>query len=204
MGCSLECYRVRVGIFNQKVPKVKTMKSTPNVRKTVRVKQVARSLICWCLVFLLVSLISSLCQEASSPASLRQTISILPAHTNRNHVIEHKKLSFIYPYLKATKVQNKEVHTKNGNLAICICYWNKGSSYLINKKGGYKGNHKYTEVSCLSSLNVYSPPMNSCNMVFNICISSSHLSHIINSLLGVGLLLLCLMESMKIKTEKFL
>ena len=121
--------------------------ATPNVVNTVKVKQFARSVICWCLVFVLVSLTFSRRQEASfsalAPPSLRQKISILPAHTSMNQVIEQKRFSFRYPYIIATKVQNKEVHTKNGNPAhrgkpICICYWNKGSLYLINKREDIK------------------------------------------------------------------
>ena len=52
-------------------------------------------------------------------------------------------MSFSYPFSKAAKLCNREVHAKNENLAnrgkpIKICYWNKGSSYLCNKQEDIK------------------------------------------------------------------
>ena len=147
MGCSLESYRVQIGTFNQKMSKARTMKSVPNVMKTVRLKTFARALSCWCLVIMLVSL-NSIPREQSCPTevvppSLRQIINISPAKATMGKTIEQKHVSFLYPFSVASKVHNKEVHTQNGNHSsrgkpICICYWNKGSSYLINKREDIK------------------------------------------------------------------
>ena len=142
MGCLLDAYRVQIGTFSQKMSKARTMKSIPNVMKTVRLKTFARALSCWCLVIMLVSLTSSPREQSCFTEvvlpSLRQIINISPAKA-----IEQKHVSFLYPYLVASKVHNKEVHTQNGNHSsrgkpICICYWNKGSSHLVNKKEDIK------------------------------------------------------------------
>ena len=61
-----------------------------------------------------------------------------PSHSPP-YSIEQKEVSNKIPYLVSRKVTNKEAHTKYGNIAgqgkpIRICYWNKASSFLSNKK----------------------------------------------------------------------
>ena len=132
MGCSLECYRLRIGTFNQKVPKIKRLKMPVARSKGKEKSQHLRFSMVWCLVLILLSM-------ASVSPSLSQKSPIHPAINNKSKPLEQNQVSFQYPYLVAAKVRNKEVHVRNGNQTnrgkpISICYWNKGSSYLINKK----------------------------------------------------------------------
>ena len=139
MGCSIECYRLRIGSFSQKVPKVKTVGSRHN---KVKLKKVECIFLSWCIIYLLV-LLSSIHQEhygrlTMNNPSIRQINISRPTKSTSAEVLDQNQVAFKNPYLVATKLLNKEIHTLNGNHSkrgkpIKICYWNKGSSFLINK-----------------------------------------------------------------------
>ena len=142
MGCSIECYRLRIGTFSQKGLKVKTGKSRPNKHNKVMLKKVAMIYLCWSIIYLLVFLSSSPQDQhfriSITHPSTRQKNTETPTKTVSSLDLDQKQVAFKSPYQVATKVLNKEVHAQNGNhssrgRAIKICYWNKGSSFLINK-----------------------------------------------------------------------
>ena len=59
MGCSIDCYRLRIGTFSQKGLKVKTGESRPNKQNKVMLRKVALMYLCWSIIYLLVFLSSS-------------------------------------------------------------------------------------------------------------------------------------------------
>ena len=112
------------------------LKSKQTRTKRNKKRNYSRCSMFWCICILLLFI-------ASVSPSLRQKITNHPAHNSKSLSVEQNQVSFRYPYLVAAKVRNKEVHVRNGNQAnrgksISICYWNKGSSYLINKKEDIK------------------------------------------------------------------
>ena len=142
MGCTIECYRLRIGSFSQKVPKVKTVGSNLNENNKVKLKKTARIFLSLYLIYLLV-ISSSIHQEhygrsTINHPSIRQISISRPTKSTSTEILEQNQVSFKNPYLVATKILNKEIHALNGNhsnrgKSIKICYWNKGSSFLVNK-----------------------------------------------------------------------
>ena len=75
----------------------------------------------------------------SADASIHQEDSCYLPNQNK----EQYQYSFRYPFRLSSRKLNKEVHARYGNQVnrgkqIPICYWNKGLSYLINKKEDIK------------------------------------------------------------------
>ena len=110
-------------------------------------KKVALMYLCWSIIYLLVFLSSSPQDQhfriSITHPSTRQKNSETPTNTVSTLDLDQKQVAFKSPYQVATKVLNKEVHAQNGyhssrGKAIQICYWKKGSSFLINKKEDIK------------------------------------------------------------------
>ena len=63
----------------------------------------------------------------------------MPPAASRPFRIDKQKVGHKIPYILSSKVTNRAAHAVNGNQAsrgkpITLCYWNKGSSFLLNKQ----------------------------------------------------------------------
>ena len=130
MGCSLDTYRARIGNFGgtssskRKIRKRNGKKGKDNVS-----------------VLILGLLYLSLCIYILATAPMPPSPSIPQEYIrpSPNQGKEQYQVSSIYPYRISSRKLNKVVHIKNGNQTnrgkqISICYWNKGSAYLENRK----------------------------------------------------------------------
>ena len=129
MGCSLDTYRARIGRFggtSRRIRKIENQKSMiGKVFFSTRKMGV--------LFFGMWVVILAIALKSAETSIHQEYISDHPIQSKEQYHYAYK-----YPYRLSARKLNKEVHARNGNQVnrgkqISICYWNKGSSYMVNK-----------------------------------------------------------------------